>query len=297
MEAHGKLLAGLLGVAAALLLTYWTFVAFVGGTLWPTSIEVGGGFAFGLVWLFVIDPIAATVLYWIGMAILLPVFGAAAGVQHMRDRQGGARPEGRVTSLDGAKMTPIDADDLLNRQLQLREEEIELQARLKEDERIEGCDVCDVPVIDWRAGSREEYGRAVVSLSNRAIYLRRPDHDAEPIRIPYAELTDLAGSKGGAFVELVTWRANYLLRDVGTPAIPDKCNSIRQHLVDLHVYQQTVEVPGGAVQALVRPIEEDGPPQWEFAPTEGVDLASPEVKGTLEAELAEAIERYGPLRL
>jgi hypothetical protein len=75
--------AALLGLACAALLTWWTIVAFVGGQLWPLPIEVEGGLGFGLLWLFVIDPLAVTVLYGISVLVLAPLAGVAA----WRDRR------------------------------------------------------------------------------------------------------------------------------------------------------------------------------------------------------------------
>lgn len=74
----------LAGVGAMALLTLWTIIAFVGGTLWPTGIEVEGGVGFGIVWVVVIDPLAATVLYWAFVLLMLPVVGAAKATRRRR---------------------------------------------------------------------------------------------------------------------------------------------------------------------------------------------------------------------
>jgi hypothetical protein len=66
---------GVTGLASAVLLTWWTVIAFVGGRMPLIGIETEGGVGLGLLWLFVIDPIAATVLYWISIAVVLPVVG------------------------------------------------------------------------------------------------------------------------------------------------------------------------------------------------------------------------------
>lgn len=76
--------ATLVALGAGILLTWWTVVAFIGGTLWPLAVEVEGGVGFGLLWLFVIDPILVTVGGWIFAA----VFGSAA----LFWRQGNGRP-------------------------------------------------------------------------------------------------------------------------------------------------------------------------------------------------------------
>lgn len=79
-EAPGWLqaIAMVAGVASAALLSWWTIVAFVGGALWPLSIQVEGGIGFGLLWLFIIDPLAATALSWAFMALVLPLVGVAS---------------------------------------------------------------------------------------------------------------------------------------------------------------------------------------------------------------------------
>lgn len=87
-EAPGwlKLVAGILGLASAALLTWWTIIAFIGGHLWPTAIEVDGSLGFGLLWLFIIDPLAVTVLYWISAAVMLPLAGASYMARRNRSR-------------------------------------------------------------------------------------------------------------------------------------------------------------------------------------------------------------------
>lgn len=72
-----SLLGGVLGLASAVLLTWWTIIAFVGGRMPLIGYETEGGIGLGLVWVIVIDPIAATVLYWLSIAIVLPIAGVA----------------------------------------------------------------------------------------------------------------------------------------------------------------------------------------------------------------------------
>lgn len=73
--------ASAFGLASAVLLTWWTVIAFTGGTLWPTSIHLEGSIGFGIVWLLFIDPLVATVLYWVFLVVLLPVAIAAAATR------------------------------------------------------------------------------------------------------------------------------------------------------------------------------------------------------------------------
>lgn len=84
LPGWAKLVGLLGGLAAAILLTWWTIVAFVGGTLWPTGIEVEGGLVFGIVWLLFIDPVAATILYWTFALVMLPITGAASVTKRWR---------------------------------------------------------------------------------------------------------------------------------------------------------------------------------------------------------------------
>jgi hypothetical protein len=70
-----SIVGGLLGLATTILLAWWTIIAFAGGTMPIIGYETEGGIGTGLLWLFIIDPIAATVLYWIGMAVAMPVLG------------------------------------------------------------------------------------------------------------------------------------------------------------------------------------------------------------------------------
>jgi hypothetical protein len=63
-----------LGIAAAIVLSFWTTViAFVGGTMPIIGWETDGGLVTGLVWLMFVDPILMTVCYWVTMIVAVPL--------------------------------------------------------------------------------------------------------------------------------------------------------------------------------------------------------------------------------
>lgn len=68
-----KILASLSGVATALWVTWCTVIAFVGGTMLILGWETDGGIGFGLLRLFVLEPLAITVAYWITALVLVPI--------------------------------------------------------------------------------------------------------------------------------------------------------------------------------------------------------------------------------
>lgn len=81
-----QVVGGALALAAAVWATWCTVIAFAGGTMPLIGVETEGGVGFGLLWLFVFDPIAMTVAYWLSMVVLLPVMVAAFGVRRFRSR-------------------------------------------------------------------------------------------------------------------------------------------------------------------------------------------------------------------
>lgn len=68
-----KVVIGATSLGAAILLAWWTITAFVGGTMPVIGWETDGGVGTGLLWLFVVDPIAMTVLMWASMVVSLPI--------------------------------------------------------------------------------------------------------------------------------------------------------------------------------------------------------------------------------
>ena len=64
--------------------------AFTGGQAPFFPIEFDGvSIGRGLLWLFIIDPIVATVAGWIFMLVVIPVIGLATGVGAVVDRRHG----------------------------------------------------------------------------------------------------------------------------------------------------------------------------------------------------------------
>ena len=68
-----KSIAFVIAASVSIWLLWCTVVAFTGGTLPLLGWKVDGGFVFGLVWVFLIDPIAMALGYWAGMVIALPL--------------------------------------------------------------------------------------------------------------------------------------------------------------------------------------------------------------------------------
>ncbi|HZJ04736.1 MAG TPA: hypothetical protein VFD59_04595 [Nocardioidaceae bacterium] len=66
-------------IAVAVLLLWWTVVAFTGGRMPIIGIETQGGLGFGLFWVFIVDPIAAGVLAFLGSIVSAAVNGVAEG--------------------------------------------------------------------------------------------------------------------------------------------------------------------------------------------------------------------------
>jgi hypothetical protein len=69
------------GLIGAVLSTWWTIIAFTGGTMPVIGYETEGGLGQGLLWVFVIDPIVVMVMAWVFMLIALPVIGIEALVR------------------------------------------------------------------------------------------------------------------------------------------------------------------------------------------------------------------------
>lgn len=76
-----------LGAIAAAVFTSWcTVIAFIGGTMPIIGYEAEGGFFSGIFWVFVVDPIVITVVYWIAMVVVLPFAALASARDAWRDR-------------------------------------------------------------------------------------------------------------------------------------------------------------------------------------------------------------------
>lgn len=68
-----KFVAGVMTFAAIVLSSWYTVIAFAGGTLPILGIELDGGIGYGLFWLIIVDPIVITVTYWLTLIVLVPL--------------------------------------------------------------------------------------------------------------------------------------------------------------------------------------------------------------------------------
>jgi len=68
-----KLLVSIAALAAGVLSTIWTFQAFFGGTMPILGVETEGSVGFGLLWLFVIDPIVIGLMGLVVAFVTAPV--------------------------------------------------------------------------------------------------------------------------------------------------------------------------------------------------------------------------------
>jgi hypothetical protein len=71
-QALGELCGNLVVLATAAYLVWSTLVAFRGGTLPLTPVHVAGGVAFGLLWMFLVDPLIVS-LALVGAYVLVAV--------------------------------------------------------------------------------------------------------------------------------------------------------------------------------------------------------------------------------
>lgn len=68
-----KAITTVLALAFGVLDIWWVVIAFVGGRMPVIGVTTDGGLGFGLLWLFVLGPLAMTIAYWVFMLIALPV--------------------------------------------------------------------------------------------------------------------------------------------------------------------------------------------------------------------------------
>jgi len=72
MHLITKVIMTVLGIAALVLTTWMSFIAFVGGTMPVLGWETEGGFGYGIFWIIVVDPIVLTVALWVSLLISAP---------------------------------------------------------------------------------------------------------------------------------------------------------------------------------------------------------------------------------
>jgi hypothetical protein len=87
MGVIGRAIFTVYAVAVVILTSWWTVLAFIGGTAPVLGWELEGGLGPGLVWLFVVDPVLLTVAYWIGLVIVLPFSAADAALSTRSKRR------------------------------------------------------------------------------------------------------------------------------------------------------------------------------------------------------------------
>lgn len=68
-----KVIVALAAIATMIWATWCTVIAFIGGTMPIIGWETEGSLGFGLLWLFLLEPIAVTVAYWITMIVTMPL--------------------------------------------------------------------------------------------------------------------------------------------------------------------------------------------------------------------------------
>jgi len=105
MERRGILISaiGFVTGAATLVLSLWcTYIAFVGGTMPLIGIETKGSVGFGLVWLFLIDPLVVTVCYWVSILLASAVLLPLLGIQRLTEGRTTSSPS-QSTSVSGSK--------------------------------------------------------------------------------------------------------------------------------------------------------------------------------------------------
>jgi hypothetical protein len=73
MPIAARVIVGIGVVAAVVLSTWMTVIAFIGGTMPIIGWETDGGLATGVLWLMFVDPILMTVCYWATMIVAVPL--------------------------------------------------------------------------------------------------------------------------------------------------------------------------------------------------------------------------------
>lgn len=183
---------------------------------------------------------------------------------------------------------------LLDR-IAMKQERKRLAPFFRGDERFIQTDVMDAVAVQWHdTGRVDRHGQAALTLTNRAIHLRLiKGHGGNVTRIPYEHVMDL--SEGPQMFLVTTTKARWRFEYRGSPMGANNFDVIRAELQRFENVNRTIDVPGGQVMAVNKPIEEDGPPAWTLVHSDGVNLADPAVMFVLTEELAHEISKWGPL--
>jgi hypothetical protein len=113
LSPAAKAVATIGALAAVVLSVIWTWTAFAGGTFWPTSWETEGSIGFGLTWLLVLDPLAITVVYWVTMAVAIPIMAIDEAAKKRTGRDDIARADAPPRPIATTSATSLfDADDM-----------------------------------------------------------------------------------------------------------------------------------------------------------------------------------------
>lgn len=96
-----------LAVAAVLLATWWTVVAFVGGTMPVLGLQTEGGIGLGLLWLFVADPLTFGVFRAAAWVISACLDLLAAPIGKLESRRLGRPGEDPIELADDERTLPV----------------------------------------------------------------------------------------------------------------------------------------------------------------------------------------------
>lgn len=171
-----------------------------------------------------------------------------------------------------------------------------LQPFFRADERFIDTDVCElVAISEGNSQERMAGGEVALTFTNRAFYFRSTRGNSDVVRVPYERVVDVVGARG--MVEVVTVLRSYLFREIGRPLGGDKSELLSTNVRRLENHRSVIDVAGGQVIAINRPMDEGKDPVWLLQASEGVDVGDPSVRSVIEHELAGPISRYGPLGL
>lgn len=93
-----KWINALLAAGSVVLASSWVFIAFAGGRMAWIGYQTRGGVLTGFLWLFILAPFGATVLYcWSALLVMIPLAAINDGIRATRARRV-ARPTHRATS-------------------------------------------------------------------------------------------------------------------------------------------------------------------------------------------------------
>lgn len=150
---------------------------------------------------------------------------------------------------------------------------------LREGERVVAVDLMNLRVRFHDEDETRDFGTAAVSLTTAALYLQ-PAQDENVVRLPYESIVDVVERAPQTVIR--TGAAHYVLAGRSpSPSRPqlDLYSAVASHLKKIEVAQVKVEFDdAGVVLLVLRPLEEDGPPQWVIGVLGDVDLTQQETR-------------------